>query len=871
MQITVFRFRFLILLIWAPMIASATHNRAGEITYEHVSGYTFDFTVSTYTYYYSQANRNELTVSWGDGTTETVSLTSRERLPNDYLYNTYTATHTFPGAGTYQILMEDPNRNLGVKNIPNSVNTIFSITTTMLIGTSVGTNSTPTLLNAPIDKAALNQLFIHNPSAYDADGDSLSYEITVCTADDGDAIEGYSLPDASDTIYVDEITGNLIWDAPVDTGIYNVAMYINEWRNNIRIGKITRDMQINVYETENTPPVNGPIRDYCIEAGDTLEFYITATDADGDSLEQSMTGTPSVDGTGEIETVSSGKGYIASHFSWATNCSHARKQPHNIIIKTADLNNDINLVDISNFNVTVIPNAPENLNTDPGTDQIILSWDVSDCDVPYGYNIYRRKGSYYFTPDSCENGVPEYTGYEYVDFVLGAENIVYTDDNQGEGLVPGFDYCYRITAVYEDGMESFASDEACAQLVPGVPPMLQVSVLSDDESNGEIAVKWAYPRDFDTVDDGPYRYELYRMAPDETDYSLLTTITTEDLKDTAYTDAGINTMIYPYYYSARLVYLDDNNEWVTHPGYETASSLYLDLIGKDNNISISMEKRAPWLNTNYDIYRSREANNNFEFLDTTSISPYVDDGLPNEVNFTYRVISTGSRPLNDSSIFITYNTSHIATTMAVDSIAPCAPEPEVESFCDSSYNFLAWTTSKSVCGDDDVIYYEIYYRSNLSDDFELIATKKPEDTTFVHQDGLETLAAQYGVVAVDSFNNKSDMAIVTIDTCNMYALPNVFSPNNDSYNDIYLSYNPGGFVKEVDMKIFNRYGQSVYETTDADINWDGRAESSGEMVSTGVYYYICDYYEPRITGPKHKLLKGFIHVFSDNSNKTISE
>ncbi len=871
MRITIFRLKSLILLIWVPLIANATHNRAGEITYEHVSGYTFEFTVSTYTYYYSQANRNELTVDWGDGSSETIELSSRDRLPNDYLYNTYTAQHTFPGAGTYQILMEDPNRNLGVKNIPNSVNTVFSITTTMLIGTLVGTNSTPTLLNAPIDKAAVNQLFIHNPSAYDADGDSLSYEITVCTANNGDAIEGYSLPDASDTIYVDELSGNLIWDTPVDTGIYNVAMYINEWRNNIRIGRITRDMQINVYETDNTPPVNGPLLDYCIEAGDTLEFYITATDADNDSLEQSMTGTPIVDGTGELETITSGKGYIASRFSWITNCSHARKQPHNIIIKTADLNNDINLVDISNFNVTVIPNAPKNLTTDPGTDQIILTWDESDCDVPYGYNIYRRKGSYDFTPDSCENGVPEYTGYEYIDFVLGADDTTYTDDNQGEGLVPGFDYCYRITAIYNDGMESFASEEACAQLVPGVPPMLQVSVLSDDESKGEIDVKWAYPRDFDTIDDGPYKYELYRMSPDETEYSLLTTITTDDLKDTAYTDKDINTLIYPYYYSARLVYLDDNNEWVTYPGYETASSLYLELVGKDNNITISMEKRAPWLNSNYDIYRSREDNNNFEYIDNSSSSTYIDNNLPNEVNFTYRAISTGTRPLNDSVTFITYNTSHIATTMAIDSIAPCEPDPEVESFCDSSYNYLIWTTSKSICGDDDVIYYEVYYRSNLIDDFTLIATKKPNDTTLIHRDGLETLAAQYGVVAVDSFYNKSDMAIVTIDTCEMYSLPNVFSPNNDNYNDIYVSYNPGGFVKKVDMKIFNRYGQSVYETNDADINWDGRAESSGKTVSTGVYYYICDYYEPRITGSKHKLLKGFIHVFSDNSNTTIKE
>ena len=68
--------------------------------------------------------------------------------------------HTFPGPGTYVIFMEDPNRNDGVRNIPNSVNTMFSITTIIRIDPFVGSNSTPILFNPPVDKAAIGKVFI---------------------------------------------------------------------------------------------------------------------------------------------------------------------------------------------------------------------------------------------------------------------------------------------------------------------------------------------------------------------------------------------------------------------------------------------------------------------------------------------------------------------------------------------------------------------------------------------------------------------------------------------------------------------------------------------------------------------------------------
>ena len=237
---------------------NATHNRAGEITYVQLSDLTYEITITTFTYTLSFADRPTLDVEWGDNSISTAPRISILTLPNFYRRNVYVIDHTYPGPGIYKIVVQDPNRNAGVKNIPNSVNVIFSISTILTVNPANGRDNSPILLNPPFDKAAYHYLFIHNPGAYDPDGDSLSYNITVCTREDAKPIVGYTLPPATHSIRVDSISGDLIWDTPADTGKFNVAMDINEWRNGKKIGVIERDMQIEVFNTNNKPPVNGP-------------------------------------------------------------------------------------------------------------------------------------------------------------------------------------------------------------------------------------------------------------------------------------------------------------------------------------------------------------------------------------------------------------------------------------------------------------------------------------------------------------------------------------------------------------------------------------------------------------------------------------
>lgn len=163
----------IIVLLGFVLPIYATHNRAGEITYVQIGEYTYRITLITYTYTKAPADRPELDIYFGDGTFETVKRINELYLPDDYKRNTYVVEHTYPGPGTFVISMEDPNRNEGVRNIPGSVNIRFALKTILQINPNLGENSTPVMLNPPIDKAAKGLVFIHNPNAFDPDRKSV--------------------------------------------------------------------------------------------------------------------------------------------------------------------------------------------------------------------------------------------------------------------------------------------------------------------------------------------------------------------------------------------------------------------------------------------------------------------------------------------------------------------------------------------------------------------------------------------------------------------------------------------------------------------------------------------------------------------------
>lgn len=111
---------------------------------------------------------------------------------------------------------------------------------------------------------------------------------------------------------------------------------------------------------------------------------------------------------------------------------------------------------------------------------------------------------------------------------------------------------------------------------------------------------------------------------------------------------------------------------------------------------------------------------------------------------------------------------------------------------------------------------------------------------------------------------KSKSQIVLFDTNDSIShiiVPNVFTPNYDSVNDVFRPYLDE--ITEVQYSIYNRYGNLIFETKKLNGFWDGRT-TSGEPCTDGVYY--CVLTAVGIDGKKYKE-KSFVQLFTNGYNK----
>jgi len=859
------------LFILTALNLFATHNRAGEIVYKHLGGYKYQVTVYTYTFTGSLADRDSLDVEWGDNTMNSIKRFEKNPLPDAYQQNIYISTHTYPGPGTYQIVMVDPNRNDYVINIPNSVNVSFALKTILQINPLIGSNSTPILLNKPIDKAAKNQVFIHNPGAFDPDGDSLSYRMAVCLYDAGRPIPEFVLPPASKSITVNALTGDLIWDTPNEIGIYNVAMEIEEWRKGVKISSIIRDIQIEVVDTENNPPDILPLSNMCVTADSLIQLKVTATEPDKEKVSLGAIGgvfnleiNPAVFPSPDFPI--SGYGMVTDTFKWQTCCEHVQKQFYTVIFKAIDDNPIVKLTDYENLMIKVVGPPTRIVSIEPTNASVFLRWEKSICPNIVSYKVYRKNNLDNFYPEECQTGIPESEGYELIKTIENINDTTFFDNNNGIGLTQGFLYCYRIVCVYPDGAESYSSPKECTELEEGLPILTRVSVSTTDTNKGAIIVDWEKPYNLDTITiPGPYEYNLYYSADLQGGF-YQGPIEIPGLDNTIFVDTMLNTKEKPMIYKLSLLSYDiANQNWNTVGPPSIASSIFLTTYGADKKATIQIDANVPWENEGFVVYKQNAETNNFDSIAWTIDSVFTDFNLENGKEYCYKVKGIGHYSIaNLPDPLINY--SQIACVVPIDTIPPCPIVFTVTSNCDEGYNKIEWAIQDGFCW-EGIKNIKIYYTDILNGEMQLIQTVENVNDKFYLHYPTNSLAACYKVTATDTTGNESSADLtVNIDNCTYYQLPNVFTPNNDAENDLYHPIHPYKFVEKINIQIFNRWGTLVYTTEDPEINWDGRDMTSKQLVADGVYYYLCDVYEHRLTGPQVRNISGFISLYSQSSN-----
>jgi gliding motility-associated-like protein len=894
-----------------PFIACATHNRAGEIHIRQIGPLEVEATIITWTKASSvNADRDTLTLKWGDGKRQTVWRVNGGGkgviLPNDIKYNLYVARHKYAGSATYRISMSDPNRIGGIINVdpPSSDNVPFHIETTYTFQDPQfgGYNTTPYLEQPPIDNACVGKLFKHSPNANDVDGDSLSYKLIVPLMDLKRPVPDYSFPNQvspgpDNTLTLNERTGEILWSSPKVAGDYNLAFIVVSWRGGIPIDTTIRDMQIFVGICNNDPPKVETIRKICVIAGQSIEFPVTATDPNpGDFVQLTAKGGPLNDtifANPATFTVPKGnlKPPVKGVFRWSTKCEHISNQPYSVVFKAVDSLDRVTprLADLANVEIKVVGPPPEDVKAVSLANNVEISWgkpyfcENAPNKYFYGFSVWRREGSNPFMLDTCNPGL---AGKGYTELIFLTKQMkdgryVFVDNKVERGRT----YCYRIlakfTRISPNGypynlVESLPSEEVCVQLPRDLPLITNVSIDKTNFTLGEIGVRWSKPvaEDLDTLKNpGPYRYQLLRApgfgpgALQEVPGASFVKNNFWQANDTFFVDRDLNTLGQPWRYQVAFY----TRGLSTPLGLtNTASSVFLNIISTDDTNILKWDERTPWSNYRYVVYR-KAPGGQFDSIGTSIKREYIDDGLTNGKQYCYYVRSIGTYSIG-GVIDPIFNNSQEVCGIPIDTVPPCAPTLTVGNLCngepaiqpDPPYeNVLRWNNPNRTCARvDDVDTYRIWFAEEEGKPLNPLQTIRGADnTTFTHLLP-DALSGCYAVTALDSVGNESRKSpTVCVDNCPTYQLPNVFTPNGDGANDLFIPFKNWRFVERIELQIFNRWGNLVFETQDPDINWNG-TNRSGDELADGTYFYVCKVYEKRVEGVvlRPDLLSGFVEL-----------
>lgn len=72
----------------------------------------------------------------------------------------------------------------------------------------------------------------------------------------------------------------------------------------------------------------------------------------------------------------------------------------------------------------------------------------------------------------------------------------------------------------------------------------------------------------------------------------------------------------------------------------------------------------------------------------------------------------------------------------------------------------------------------------------------------------------------------------------LLSIANVFTPDGDGKNDCFSVYGLSADCAEAHLRIYNRWGVQVYESTDMAGCWNGRVENVGAKLPEATYYYL---------------------------------
>jgi gliding motility-associated-like protein len=179
------------------------------------------------------------------------------------------------------------------------------------------------------------------------------------------------------------------------------------------------------------------------------------------------------------------------------------------------------------------------------------------------------------------------------------------------------------------------------------------------------------------------------------------------------------------------------------------------------------------------------------------------------------------------------------TVRAIGTAATCPSLPVMEEIDVHAlpYAKIERDWNAQLCAGDSLRLWSAHYDPSYSYHW----TPEPffEPGHGVAEWGLMMHSKTVVLTVTDRYNCQAKDSIwIAAENCCTVTFPTAFTPNGDGKNDIFRMIGPGNQKLSV-FRIVNRWGQTVFETLDANRGWDGT--SGGVPQDMGVYHYYVKY------------------------------
>lgn len=350
-------------------------------------------------------------------------------------------------------------------------------------------------------------------------------------------------------------------------------------------------------------------------------------------------------------------------------------------------------------------------------------------------------------------------------------------------------YCFRITAIDACTGNRFPSGEACSIRAFGVSELNLNRIVWDTES-------------MDFTD--------YEILKDGQSFVTIDTLTTREYADT---DVNCGRV---YCYS---IIMHENNGLISRSATVCVTAISAGIDEPIIDISASVDGSdvqlswPPSVTFPANAYIPQRLNENGSFLplDTLSETRFTDPDLA----------VTGNRYFY--KVYVTDECGNVSDTSAV------AGTILLQVGADG---LLTWSTYKGWSnGVNSYVLNKLDQTGQL-----IISIPMGQDTSFVDNpddSNLQGVIYRVQAVPADSQLDPVFSNFIQIIYRSEVHFPNAFTPNGDGLNDTFTF--KGRFIQSGTIKIFSRWGELVYTTSELDQGWDGTI--NGQEAPVGTYVY----------------------------------